>query len=148
MYSRRGHCHLTVTTEPSGSNAGVYIRALCDVNVDPCTDGPGKLCRAFEVNMSLNGMPVDRDGLFIDGSAPVERDSIAVTTRIGVGKGRDLPYRFVLSRKPVNQRILTERTSHVNCSKTSCHRTQPTAGRGIQGTTTVGNTTTSEVPNE
>jgi len=91
-----GYFHLTVTTEASGRNYGVYIRALHESNTILSTDGPGKLCCAFDVDLSLNEMPVDGDLLFIEETPVVNSVSIIVTPRIGVGRGKELPYRYTI----------------------------------------------------
>jgi DNA-3-methyladenine glycosylase len=108
------HC-LNLVTEQEGYPAAVLIRA-----VEPCegielmrkrrqihdgrrlTNGPGKICQAFEIDRRLNGLDVCGEALFIEdrGSSPVD---IVATTRVGVGYAgpwKDMPWRFYIACHP------------------------------------------------
>ncbi len=106
------HC-LNVVTEAEGFPAAVLIRALRpvegvvlmrrhrrnapDVHL---TDGPGKLCQALAIDLSLNGVDmVDGDVLFIERGEPVPDAQVQTTPRVGVrGDERAVsaPWRFVV----------------------------------------------------
>jgi DNA-3-methyladenine glycosylase len=59
--------------------------------------GPGRLCQALAIDMSLNGVPLDRGELRITTGEPVTSDEIAVAPRVGVayaGEAAGWPLRF------------------------------------------------------
>lgn len=92
------HC-LNVVTEKANYPAAVLIRA---VEVEgTLIDGPGRLCRAFSIDRSLNriDMTVRRHLWFEDREMKVPRAKIAMLPRIGVayaGAWAGKPYRFRL----------------------------------------------------
>src|SRR5215510_12943889 len=78
------HCCLNAVTEPEGSPAAVLLRALEPLeNVFERTDGPGRLCRALEVDRSLNGASLTGPSLSVE---PADgRDvEVAAGRRVGV----------------------------------------------------------------
>jgi DNA-3-methyladenine glycosylase len=60
--------------------------------------GPGKLCRALNIDRALNGVPYHPDsGLWLEHRLqPVNPDEIVQTTRIGITKAADRPWRWYL----------------------------------------------------
>ncbi|HKY73264.1 MAG TPA: DNA-3-methyladenine glycosylase [Nitrospira sp.] len=92
------HC-LNVVTEKADYPAAVLIRA---VEVEgTLIDGPGKLCRAFSIDRSLNriDMTARRHLWFEDRGMKISRAKIATLPRIGVayaGAWADRLYRFRL----------------------------------------------------
>ena len=93
------HC-LNVVTEEAEFPAAVLIRAV-EVN-GMLIDGPGRLCRAFSIDRSMNrvDMTVRRHLWFEDRGMKIPRAGIATFPRIGVdyaGKWADKPYRFRLN---------------------------------------------------
>jgi DNA-3-methyladenine glycosylase len=90
------HC-LNVVTEKADYPAAVLIRA---VEADgQLIDGPGRLCRAFSIDRSLNriDMTARRHLWFEDRGAKVPQRKIGTFPRIGVdyaGTWADKPYRF------------------------------------------------------
>lgn len=103
------HC-LNVVTESSGTGSAVLIRALSLHTLPPDLDpkqskkphrvaaGPGKLCRALEINRELDGKPYHPDsGLWLaHPDKPMSRDDLVQTTRIGITKAVDKPWRWYL----------------------------------------------------
>jgi len=93
------HC-LNVVTENAEFPAAVLIRA---VEVEgQLIDGPGRLCRAFSIDRSLNriDMTARRHVWFEDRGTKISRQKIGAFPRIGVsyaGKWADKPYRFRLA---------------------------------------------------
>ncbi len=78
------HCCFNVVTREAGCPEAVLIRAL--EPLEGCqgrTDGPGRLCRALEIDRALNGVPLDSAQLFI---APGEAKRVRIlrAPRIGV----------------------------------------------------------------
>jgi DNA-3-methyladenine glycosylase len=109
-------CCLNVVTEPEGVPSAVLIRALMPIEgiemmrerlgrFDSLpTTGPGKLCKAMAIDLSLDGwdLTLGEQLWVVEGNEPVEfaETDIAVTTRIGVTAAKDLPLRFFLKRQP------------------------------------------------
>ncbi len=103
------HC-LNFTTDANGPGA-VLIRALeplsgldrmrerrgNDLPTHRLTDGPGKLCRALGIDATLNGGKIGEN---LRVFAPVAPPSVAVSTRIGITKAVDLPWRFYVPNNP------------------------------------------------
>lgn len=56
--------------------------------------GPGKLCQAMGINKVHNGISLLSDTLYIMDFKQVNEHEIVSTPRIGISKGKDLPYRF------------------------------------------------------
>ncbi len=92
------HC-LNVVTEREGFPAAVLIRA---VEVDgEIIDGPGRLCRAFDIDRSLNRLDLTAKQClwFEDRGVCVSRSQINRLPRIGVdyaGEWAHKPWRFRL----------------------------------------------------
>jgi DNA-3-methyladenine glycosylase len=90
------HC-LNVVTEEAEYPAAVLIRA---VEVEgQLIDGPGRLCRAFAIDRSLNriDMTTRRHLWFEDRGMKISRGKIGAFPRIGVnyaGQWAHKPYRF------------------------------------------------------
>jgi DNA-3-methyladenine glycosylase len=109
-------CCLNVVTEPEGVPSAVLIRALMPIEgiemmrerlgrFDSLpTTGPGKLCKAMAIDLSLDGwdLTLGEQLWVVEGNEPVKfaESDIAVTTRIGVTAAKDLPLRFFLKRQP------------------------------------------------
>ena len=112
IFQLRGHHCMNVTAEETGNPACVLIRALEPLlgkeymwqlrgskitKETNLTNGPGKLCQAFEINMSHYGVDLTalNSPLYI-----AERDSdhfeIEVTARIGITKAADKLFRFIV----------------------------------------------------
>ena len=105
------HYCLNVTTEPKEKPGAVLIRASDPVeglkemvknrgieNLHHLADGPGKLTRAMEIDMSLNGEDmVTSKRLFIE----KRRESVKIGNgpRIGVTRATAYPWRLFTSRK-------------------------------------------------
>ncbi|MEO6125132.1 MAG: DNA-3-methyladenine glycosylase [Ilumatobacteraceae bacterium] len=100
------HC-ANVTTGTPGNGQGVLLRAVEPLRgVDQMierrgrarniADGPGKLCQAFGIGLSMTGLDLcDRAatvGIFDDGVQPPAHPT--VTPRIGIRVGLDLLWRW------------------------------------------------------
>jgi DNA-3-methyladenine glycosylase len=95
MYGPPGHAYvyliygmhncMNVVTEPEGHGSAVLLRALEPVeNVAGNTRGPGLLCRAMEIDRSLNGTDLCGDELYIAQPAKKLHMRIVHRPRIGV----------------------------------------------------------------
>jgi DNA-3-methyladenine glycosylase len=110
------HC-LNVVTDQEGIASSVLIRALQLATIPPWINleqarkphriaaGPGKLCRAFQIDRTLNGINLQPgQALWLEPRTPEFQQQIELgtltltqTTRIGLTKGIDLPRRWYLS---------------------------------------------------
>ncbi|MEL7355185.1 MAG: DNA-3-methyladenine glycosylase [Cyanobacteria bacterium J06560_6] len=112
------HC-LNVVTESVGTGSAVLIRALELSAVPPQLDprytakphriaaGPGKLCRALDIDRRLDGVAYHpNSGLWLaHPPKPVPATQRVQTTRIGITKAADRPWRWYLgSSKSVSKR--------------------------------------------
>jgi len=116
------HDMLNVVTEPAGVAAAVLIRAVAPCEgfdgmldnrglreprqskgVANVTNGPGRLCQAFDIGPELNGADLTGLTLYITAGG---RDSahdtppIVQTTRIGITRAIELPWRFYVRGNP------------------------------------------------
>lgn len=104
------HC-FNVVTGREGEGEAVLIRAAAPLEGvslmaanrgrrDPRTlcSGPGRLCRAFGIDLALNGCSLREGPLFIAGGEKPSR--IAVSPRIGLNRGREKLLRFYAAGSP------------------------------------------------
>lgn len=91
------HHMLNVVAAAPGDPQAVLIRAIEPLGgIYARVDGPGKLTRALEIDMSLNALPLSHPPLSIHPGNPC-RDPL-VTPRIGIdyaGEWRDVPLRYL-----------------------------------------------------
>lgn len=109
-----------VVTQPAGTAQAVLIRALeplqsleaMSVNrfsrdltalnkkdIKNLTNGPGKLCRALNIDRSCNGLDLCGSSLYIEENAVQEDFEIVSTKRINIDyseEAKDFPYRFYI----------------------------------------------------
>lgn len=95
MYGPPGHAYvyliygmhncMNIVTEPEGNGAAVLLRAIEPVeNVAGNTRGPGLLCKALEIDRSLNGVDLCGDELYVARPVRKPRVNIVHRPRIGV----------------------------------------------------------------
>lgn len=101
------HTCMNVVCEGAGIAGAVLIRALIPLSgldvmernrggrpVRELCNGPAKLCQALEISMEQNGTDLQGPDLWIEpGSKP---DEISASTRVGLTRGADLPWRYFL----------------------------------------------------
>lgn len=102
---------LNVTANPEDFPGAVLIRALEPLEgiehmlerrgsrMNLLTNGPGRLCRAMEIDRSLNGIDLVRsDVVWLERGVEVSDAHVAVSPRVGIGYAdpihRDLNWRF------------------------------------------------------
>ena len=105
------HSLLNVVAEPEGSAAAVLIRALEPTEgidlmrerrgreelAELCS-GPGKLTEALGVDLSLNGADLLAPPFELSGREPGwGADQVVATTRIGITKAAELPWRYCVA---------------------------------------------------
>jgi DNA-3-methyladenine glycosylase len=102
------HC-LNVVTEPAGHGAAVLLRALEPLqNITAPTNGPGRLCRALQIDRQFNGWDLLSDELFIAPAEPGWRGVITKSPRIGVayaGNWAKRHLRFYVKGNPHVSRV-------------------------------------------
>ncbi len=116
------HWLLNVVTEPEGEAGAVLIRAVEPVEGEAAmtanrppsirrrrdlTNGPGKLTQALGVAEApeatasrFHGADLTAPPLYFAEGEPVEDDRVETTSRIGISRGVDLDYRFVVADSP------------------------------------------------
>ena len=110
------HYCLNVTAERPGTAGAVLLRALAGVAIirsrgdhgpEPrLLSGPGKIGRAFGLTLADNGRDFTRGPLGIAAGTPVGDGQVAVSTRIGISRAVDFPYRFaVIGSRSVSGRV-------------------------------------------
>ena len=104
------HYLFNVVTEREGTPGGILIRALEPVKGMELmaqrrnqtglglSNGPGKLTQALGISRRHNQIPVWKRPLSIQ-AAP-RKETVGVTTRIGITEGWELPLRFYLKENP------------------------------------------------
>ncbi len=71
------------------------------VNKYDLANGPGKLCEALCIDKSFNGHDLTRcSELFIAGGKKIPPATRIQTPRIGISKGSELNYRFIINGNP------------------------------------------------
>lgn len=60
------------------------------------TNGPAKLCRAFGFDKKHNGTDLCGNSVFLSEGETIDPERIGVSTRIGIKKSVDLPWRFYI----------------------------------------------------
>ncbi len=117
------HWCLNAVTAPQGVAEAVLIRAIepgesalrlirnyfgeQEADTITLTDkrigaGPGRLTRALVVNRTLDGADLtdERGPLFIAQGDDIPDDDVVTTTRIGITRGADFPWRFYVRSSP------------------------------------------------
>ncbi len=84
-----------ITTEPEGVAGAVLIRAVEPLNLDN-TNGPGKLCREFQITKDLNEIDLTKPNnkIWLENFKSYDDSNVCQTTRIGIKQAIDYPWRF------------------------------------------------------
>ncbi len=64
------------------------------------TNGPGKICQAFNINRKHYGVNLTGDRIFLLEQPKLKKSEIAISHRIGIKKSVDLPWRFYIKHNP------------------------------------------------
>ena len=119
MFGEAGHLYVyftygmhyccNVVCGPEGFGAGVLIRAAEPVEgIDvmerrrtrsgiELTNGPAKLCQALGIDRSMNGHDLAESPMRLVMKPALAEDKVTATTRIGISKAVDMPWRFYLT---------------------------------------------------
>lgn len=89
---------LNVVTEPEKTPGAVLIRAIGT----PGGEGPGKLCRLWEIDKRLNGLDLGdvKSQIWIARGTKPEESQIEISPRIGLKAATERPWRFYLKDHP------------------------------------------------
>lgn len=103
------HRLLNLVCEPEGVGSAVLIRALRPVEGlelmrsrrgrDDLCAGPGKLTQALGVELDQDGHEMSASPLYVLLGEPPEAGILA-TTRIGISRGTELPWRYLIEGDP------------------------------------------------
>jgi DNA-3-methyladenine glycosylase len=89
---RAGGVLLRAVEPVDGVNAMKTRRSLDETTA--LTNGPGKLCEAFNITKELYGHTVTQPPLYIAAGDTVSTEEVAQDTRIGINKAEELELRF------------------------------------------------------
>ena len=105
------HFCLNLVTGPEGQGQAILIRALEPVDginlmqqrrgttsIHNLTNGPAKLTQAMGINRDLTGKRLNEASLSL--ASGLKQGHITQTTRIGISKAVDQPWRFYLTANP------------------------------------------------
>ncbi len=115
-FSYGNHYCCNVVTGNPGDGSAVLIRAveptneidamainrysrstISDKELLNLTNGPGKLCKAFSIDLTDDAANLSDDKIFILNTKKDKSGTISTSERIGISKSVDLPWRFFIS---------------------------------------------------
>ena len=64
------------------------------------TSGPGKVCKAMDINRNHNGIDLTADKIFILDQPKLKNNEICVSRRIGITRSVNLQWRFFIKHNP------------------------------------------------
>lgn len=112
------HYCCNVVTGLAGHGSAVLIRAIEPVagvgkmselrqgrKGIELTNGPAKLCRALNINHSLNGHNLRESPLQLIIKPALQESKIIQTTRIGITRATDVPWRFYIRNNPYVSKV-------------------------------------------
>lgn len=106
------HYCCNIVTGPVGTGSAVLIRAVEPLAGEEymmkqrraegtsLTNGPAKLCQAMNIDKTMNGHDLRDDPLRLIMQPPLKPDEITSTTRVGISKAQNVPWRFYISNNP------------------------------------------------
>jgi len=123
MFGEPGHLYVyftygmhyccNVVTGPKGHGAAVLIRAVEPLDGEATmtelrghksgaelTNGPAKTCQALMIDKALNSHNLADSPLVLLPGSLKKNETIVQTTRIGLSKGTDMPWRFYIKDNP------------------------------------------------
>jgi DNA-3-methyladenine glycosylase len=112
------HYCCNIVTGPPGHGAAVLIRAVEPIAGEAVmsrnrhgltgkqlTNGPAKVCQALNIDKALNGHDLSLSPLILELDEKLSQTGIIQTTRIGITKAVDVPWRFYLKDNPFVSRV-------------------------------------------
>ncbi len=119
VFRTRQHACLNVVAEPVDVPGCVLIRAVAPVaGIDvmrerrpgmpdtQLTNGPAKLCQAFDIDMRHYGVDLcDGGGLYLDQGPVGDAPTVMTGSRVGVGAAKNAPLRYYVSQDAFASRL-------------------------------------------
>lgn len=108
-------CHymLNIVSEPENIAGAVLIRSMEPVDgirvmqelrgtsvIKSLMSGPGKLARALSIDSRCNGKDLYGEEFFLENALPLPEFMIGTSTRVGISKSRELPWRKYIINNP------------------------------------------------
>jgi DNA-3-methyladenine glycosylase len=124
MFEAAGHCYVyliygiyhcvNVVSDPEGVGSGVLIRAVTPMegietmrrrrgraDMSDVARGPGRLCQSFGITASFCGEHfATSQRIWLEPFTTYSREQIAISGRIGISAGQELPLRFFVKHSP------------------------------------------------
>ena len=72
------------------------------------TNGPAKICKAFGITKDQNGIDLTGNSIYILDADMPSNSEIIKTTRVGIKKSVDLPWRFYIKDNPFVSKTVTQ----------------------------------------
>ena len=97
------HFCFNVVTGDADVPAAILVRATEPPTDEASASGPGRVCRAFAIDRSLNGCGLSGPELWLENGTPLPDRAVRRTPRIGVsyaGPWATRDYRFVIRDHP------------------------------------------------
>ena len=103
------HYCCNVVTGGEGEGSAVLIRAVEPIEGEEhmsalrskegkeLSNGPAKLCQALAIDKQFNGHDLQKKPLTLQLQEPLEDSQVTQTTRIGIAKAIDVPWRFYIT---------------------------------------------------
>ena len=99
-HSGAGRAVLIRAVEPVAGVRSMKERRKASASVQELTNGPAKLCQAFGIGRGENGIDLMGKKIFVARGEPMLRSEIAATTRIGISRGKELKWRYLVKGNP------------------------------------------------
>jgi DNA-3-methyladenine glycosylase len=113
------HFCCNVVTGKEGQGTAVLIRAIepltgvdkmiqnrfgrklkSEKEIYNLTSGPGKVCKALNINKSFTGVDLLGDEIFILRNKKIKEMDVGISKRIGINRSVELPWRFFIKDNP------------------------------------------------
>lgn len=107
------HYCCNIVTGPKGHGSAVLIRAIEPLDGEDVmsanrrgakgvniANGPAKLCQALAIDRQWNGHELVRESLRLIVYPPISQSEIVQTTRVGITRAKDVPWRFYIRNNP------------------------------------------------
>lgn len=104
---------LNVVCRPEGTRASILIRAAEPLQGEDrmrerrpgkrrvdLSNGPAKLVTALHLGPELRGEPIDGASFYLVPGDPVPDSAVTTTARVGLKRGAELPWRFLITGNP------------------------------------------------